>query len=334
MTVARAVALAAVAGAAGAGEAYVALADLAPAWGMTVTAASRKAVELRSRWTALLFTPETRQARVNGTLIWLNDTVREVQGKWSINTIDRAKSIEPILVPSRHLAGVSATVVLLDPGHGGDDPGAIARNGLAEKQLTLDLARRVRVHLANAGIRAVLTRETDRAVSLDQRVAMIRRSGANVFVSLHFNAATSTSMYGVETFALTPMGYSSTAGGDSASRRVQRLTGHAFDAANLYLAYQIQRSLRLWMGTSHDRGVRRARFAVLRDATCPAVLVEAGFLSHSPTAQRLASSAYLDTLAQRIALGIAEYVKAARAAKSAARPPAAASSGASAARPR
>ncbi len=297
-----------------AGESFVAIESLASAWGMTVAKSSTTLVELRGRWTTLQFVPLTRQLRVNGTLVWLNDTVREARGRWAINAVDRAKTLEPILSPSRHLVGLSAGLVLLDPGHGGDDPGAVGPEGLLEKHLTLDLARRVRVQLANLGIRSILTRDSDRALGLSERAALVRRHGAHVFVSLHFNATASRSIYGVETFALTPRGYSSTAGGDSSSWRQSAVAGNRHDAANVVLAYQIQRSLRQWLGPDHDRGVRRARFQVLREATCPAVLVECGFLSHPATARRLRSAEYLDALAQRIALGIQEYVRAVRAA--------------------
>jgi len=298
----------------GAAAPYVAIESLAPRWGMTLTASSKTLVELRSRWTTLQFQPLTRQLRVNGTLVWLNDTVREERGRWAINAAELPKTLEPILSPSRHLSGLSANLVLLDPGHGGDDPGAPAPGGLWEKHLTLDLARRVRVQLANLGVRSVLTRDSDRALTLNERTALIRRHGAQVFVSLHFNTAASRAIYGVETYALTPRGFSSTAGGDSPAWRQNACSGHRYDAANALLAYHIQRSLRQWLGPDHDRGVRRARFQVLRDATCPAVLVECGFLSHPTTARRLRSVEYLDRLAQRIALGIHEYVRAVRAA--------------------
>ncbi|MCX7817979.1 MAG: N-acetylmuramoyl-L-alanine amidase [Kiritimatiellae bacterium] len=309
-----AAALLAVAGVAAAGESYVPLEALARSWSMTVTRSSKTLVELRGERTTLQFQPLTRQLRVNGTLVWLNDTVREDRGRWALNIADRVGTVEPILWPSRHLAGRSATLVLLDPGHGGDDPGASGPDGLLEKFLTLDLARRVRVHLANAGIRSMLTRDADRTLGLDERAALIRRHRAQVFVSLHFNTAASREICGVETFVLTPRGYQSTAGGESAAWRQSAFPGNRHDSANVVLAYQIQRSLRQWLGPAHDRGLRRARFQVLREATCPAVLVECGFLSHPATARRLRSAEYLDALAQRVALGVQDYVRLVRAA--------------------
>lgn len=305
---------------AGAAESRIPLASVASAYGLTVTVNTKSVVEMRNRWTTLQFFPKTREMKLNGTRMWLNDSVASVDGRWCINATDQAKVLDPVLRPARHLAGLTATVVLLDPGHGGEDPGALARGGAQEKRLTLDLARRVRTKLANAGVKTLLTRDNDRTLGLGSRTPLIRRHGARLFVSLHFNSTASRSIAGVETHVLAPRGYDSTAGGDSATARAAARNGHRYDAANTMLAYQIQRSLRLWLGNAQDRGVRRSRFAVLRDATCPAVLVECGFMSNATTAERLLSSAYMDGLAQRIADGIVEYVKAVRAARPSAQP--------------
>ncbi len=310
------------AGGAGAAESYVSLTSIAASYGLKQTASTKSVVEMRNPWTTLQFFPETREMKLNGTLMWLNDSVTSVDGRWSINTTDQVRILDPVLRPSRHLGGISASVVLLDAGHGGDDPGAIARGGTQEKRLALDLAKRVRSKLANAGVKTLMTRDADRTVDLDARAPMIRRHGAHLFVSLHFNSTASRSIFGVETHVLPPRGYGITAGGESVARRSATHNGNRYDAANTMLGYQIQRSLRLWLGSSHDRGVRRSRFTVLRDATCPAVLVECGFLSHASTEERLGSSTYMDGLAQRIADGIVEYTKAVRAARPYPKPPA------------
>lgn len=314
----RAIALAlGVASAAAAQDTYVPLAKMGPSYGMKVTVNSKTAVELKSPWTTMRFTPESRKLLFNNTLIWLNEPIQSVKGQWCIHSTDQAKTIDPILRTSQLLRGTSASVVLLDPGHGADDPGAISSGKIEEKTLNLDLARRIRAKLANAGVRAILTRDSDRALSLSERTGLIRRHGAHAFVSLHFNSTSSRSIYGIETYALPPRGYSATAGGESSSRRTGSYTGNRYDAANMALAYQIHRSMRIWLGTSHDRGIRRARFQVLREATCPAVLVECGFMSHVTTESNLRSPAYLDTLAQRISDGIVAYVKAVREANAA-----------------
>jgi len=296
-----------------AAESRVSLSAIASAYGMKVTANTKSVVEMKSPTSTLQFFPETREMKLNGTRMWLNDSVAYVDGRWSINTVDQTRILDPVLRPSRHLSGLGSSVVLLDPGHGGEDPGAISRGGLQEKRLTLDLARRVRAKLVNAGVKALLTRDSDRTLDLDSRAPLIRRHGAQAFVSLHFNSASSRTISGVEAHVLAARGYDTTAGGDSAAKKSASNNGNRYDAANTMLAYQIQRSLRLSLGNTQDRGVRRSRFAVLRDATCPAVLVECGFLSNATTAERLLSSTYMDGLAQRIADGIVEYVKAVRA---------------------
>lgn len=301
-------------------ESRVSLASIASTYGMKVTANTKSVVEMRSPTSTLQFFPETREMKLNGTRMWLNDSVAYVDGRWSINAVDQTKILDPVFRPSRHLAAMGTAVVLLDPGHGGEDPGALSRTGQQEKRLTFDIAWRVRAKLANAGVKALLTRDSDRTLGLDSRTALIRRHGAHAFVSLHFNSTASRSISGVETHVLAARGYDITAGGDSNTKRSAANNGNRYDAANTVLAYKIQRSLRLSLGNTQDRGVRRSRFAVLRDATCPAVLVECGFLSNASTAERLASSAYMDGLAQRIADGIVEYVKTVRAARPASRP--------------
>lgn len=300
---------------AGAADTYVTLRGLATTYGLKVISYGDSLVSLGADWATLRFLPKTRQMWINGTLMWLNDSVNDGGSQYTINPVDQLKIIDPVLKSHRHLGNYRATVVLLDPGHGGEDAGTVGRGGLVEDALVLDLAKRVRTKLANAGLKVFLTRETDRFIELTERDVRARKLGAEVFVSLHLNSAVSRSIYGVETYAMTPCGYSSTAGGDSTSRQNTSYTGNRHDAANSVLAYHIQRQLRRTLGTAADRGVRRARFAVLKEAPCPAALVECGFLSHGKTEESLRTNWYLDRIAQCVADGVSEYAKAVRAAR-------------------
>lgn len=294
---------------------YVTLRSLASAYGLKVAAHGDSLVSLTSDWATLRFVPSTRQMWINGTLVWLNDSVNDGGTQYTIHPSDHLKTIDPVLKPHRHLSGYRATTVVLDPGHGGEDSGTSGAGGLREDLLTLDVAKRVRTKLANAGYKVFLTRETDRAIELTERDVRARKLGAEMFVSLHFNSTVSRSISGFETYALTPRGFTSTAGGDSSWRMNSSYSGNRHDAANSVLAYHIQRKLRLTLGSPADRGVRRARFAVLKEAPCPATLVELGFLSHGKTEAALRTSWYLDRLAQCVADGIGEYAKAVKAAR-------------------
>jgi N-acetylmuramoyl-L-alanine amidase len=196
--------------------------------------------------------------------------------------------------------------ILLDPGHGGRDPGFQNKAlRLDEKHLTLETARRVATHLRAAGLEVALTRDRDVFLDLKDRSAMAGRTRADLFVSIHFNAAAATSAAGVETFCLTPAGQHSTHDtGNRGSTRAE--PGNRFDALNIRAAYAVQRSLVTTL-RSTDRGVKRARFSVLTDLPCPGILVEAAFLSNRAEAIRLSQESHREQVARAIADGILAY---------------------------
>ncbi len=176
-------------------------------------------------------------------------------------------------------------VVVIDPGHGGPDPGAIGIGGLREKDIVIDVSRQVKAKLEQQGVGVVLTRPDDRDLDLEPRVQIAKRVNATVFVSIHANAISMSrpDINGVETFY-----YSSWLSGRLASvihRNVLQATGSA------------------------DRGIRSARFYVLRRTTMPAVLVEVGFVTGRDDSPRLATENYRTLLADSIARGILEYLQ-------------------------
>jgi N-acetylmuramoyl-L-alanine amidase len=286
-------------------DTHLAVREFGARYGLRVTQMTERAIKLSGAGHTLVFVPKTQQSQWNSTLIWLLAPVSAWRGSWGLLQSDVQMVMDPLLRPASHLRGVGRRVVALDPGHGGADEGARGRtHGLKEKDLALDIARRVRSKIANSGYRAVMTRETDRTMSLDERPRRARALGADLFVSIHLNAGPRTAA-GVETFILTPRGFRSTAGG---SVSTATYTAHRFNGANRILGHAIQRRLRVSAQTT-DRGLRHARFSVLRDAHCPAVLVEGGFLSHARTEGLLRTSAYRDRIAQGIADGINDYLR-------------------------
>ncbi|MGB7444648.1 MAG: N-acetylmuramoyl-L-alanine amidase [Coleofasciculaceae cyanobacterium] len=176
-------------------------------------------------------------------------------------------------------------VVMIDPGHGGKDPGAIGIGGLREKDIVLPVSQRVAEILSRQGIQVVMTRGDDRFISLAGRVQMAERANANLFVSIHANAISLSrpDVNGVETY------YYSSVGG----RR---------------LASSIQTSM-LQRLNVRDRRVREARFYVIRRTSMPAVLVEVGFVTGREDAPRLASPTGRDQVAEAIAQGILNYLR-------------------------
>ncbi len=175
-------------------------------------------------------------------------------------------------------------VVVVDPGHGGPDPGAIGIGGLQEKEIVMDISRQVAAALEQQGIQAVLTRTTnDVDVDLEPRVSLAERINATLFVSIHANSInlSRSDISGLETYY-----YQSGAG----------------------LARSIHNSVLQGTGIQ-DRGVRTARFYVLRKTSMPSVLVEVGFVTGRDDASKLSTAAYRKQMADSIARGILQYIR-------------------------
>ena len=167
-------------------------------------------------------------------------------------------------------------IVVIDPGHGGGDRGT-HWNGLTEKLLTLDVARRVETFLRDHGVATVMTRRSDRTVSLDDRARLANRFSGSLLVSIHFNANRITGISGHETFY-----------------RSDRGRG---------VAQSIQRSLADAL-PGPDRGVTNNNFAVLTRTKGVAVLVECAFISNKAEAARCATPSHRQRIAEAIARGI------------------------------
>lgn len=288
------------------GETYVSLKGLARFYGMQANTMNPKAMTLSSQWSALTFEQNSRRSQLNGVTVWLHAPLRSFHGSWLMSRSDMEHTIDPILRPTYHLRGASFKTIVLDPGHGGHDPGAVGRRRVEEKRVVFDVARRLRVLLVNAGHRALLTRDGDRYVTLEDRTKKARKWGADLFVSIHMNSSDSASAHGVETYVLSLPGYPST---NSKQKRVTPVShsGNGHNAVNAVAGHLIQRELSRRTG-AEDRGLRRARFQVLREAPCPAVLVEGGFVSNRTEENKMLEASYRQALAEGIANGIRELV--------------------------
>jgi len=299
-------------------EHYVALTDMARFYGLTYRQLSGRSMVIESPWSSMAFQAGTRRAEVNGVEVWLHAPLQKVSGNWAITQTDMSTFIDPVLRTYAHLANQNDRVVVLDPGHGGHDPGAVSRRGLQEKDMALDIAQRVRAVLAQRGLPVLMTRDTDKFLPLRERCAFAERNGADLFVSIHLNGAFSREANGLETYVLTAPGYPSVQ--SAPEERVQRVTynGNGHDGANTYLAYAVQKSMLKETGRA-DRGLRHARFAVLKGAPCPATLVECGFLSNLREESMLRSPSHRDNLARGIARGVLEYLDAVKRARVVAR---------------
>lgn len=174
-------------------------------------------------------------------------------------------------------------VVVVDPGHGGPDPGAVGIGGLREKDIVMDISRQVAARLEQQGVQAILTRQDDRDLDLPPRVQLADQVNASLFVSIHANSISLSrpDVNGLETY---------------------------YFSSGERLARAIHNSVLEGTG-ARDRGVRTARFYVLRKTSMPAVLVETGFVTGAEDAARLADPGYRTRMADAIARGILQYIQ-------------------------
>lgn len=288
------------------GEPFVALRDLASFYGMEYRRPSAMKVQMRSKWSDLIFDVKSREVKVNGIAVWMHEGPRKYHGDYLITRTDAQRLIDPVLRPYRHLKGALPKVVVLDPGHGGNDMGAVGSRNVQEKLAVLDIAKRTRSHLAKMGIKALLTRENDGFISLQRRVDLADRWKADLFVSIHLNASSSGTARGMETYILASPGFPST--NTRSRQRIKKLRypGTPYDHRSTVAGYAIQ-SRMLGSTGAADRGLRQARFYVLKNALFPAVLVEAAFLSNNYEQGKIIDAAYRDDIAEGIARGIFDY---------------------------
>ena len=265
-----------------------------------------ESLQLANQSSKILLTVDSREAEINGVHVLLSFPLANRNGSVYLAQIDLQTSMLPVFSPVKNRPGAKIKTICLDPGHGGKDPGNHV-DSKQEKTYTLLLAQEIRQQLARAGLKATLTRNTDTFLELPERPDLAKRQQADLFVSLHFNSSESgrNEVHGAETYCLTPAGASSTnARGEGAG--AGSFVGNRFNEKNMFLAYQVQKSLTRSLGVE-DRGVRRARFAVLRDAAMPAVLIEAGFMSHPAEGRKIFTPAYRQQMARAIVDGLLAY---------------------------
>jgi N-acetylmuramoyl-L-alanine amidase len=293
------------------GHNYTALPDWAHGNGFYGFSRSRgDEIVLTNRTARLVFDADSAQAEINGVNVRLSFPVAKANGTLLIAQLDLDKTIRPLLFPSRYSEPKKITTICLDPGHGGKDSGNRIGSlffAHSEKTYTLALALELRDQLRRDGFNVVLTRTKDTFVELPARPSIANRTGADLFVSLHFNAteAGKNQVEGPETYCITPVGASSSnAQGEGAGSGAA--TANRFENNSLLFAYQMEKSLVQNLHVE-DRGVRRARFAVLRDAAMPAILIEGGYMTHPSEGKKIFDPAYRKQMAAAIVKGILAY---------------------------
>lgn len=280
--------------------------------GVRLTLADARGVRLR-------FEANQRDFHLDGVRVFLGRPALQHKGAVWITRLDVLKTVAPLLAPEAHLAHLPAAppkVIVLDAGHGGNDPGKQNLNlKLDEKDMTLDVVLRLKKQLELRGYTVKLTREKDERLApeqradLDRRAAVSKDAKADLFLSIHFNAVEpkdAARVTGTETYVLTPQFQWS-----STDNKGDALTGTAFpanrqDTANVVLGYQLHRAMLAGLKTS-DRGFKRGRLRVLLLPECPAALLEAAYLSNDTEAARVGTPEFRQQIAESIADGVQNY---------------------------
>lgn len=217
--------------------------------------------------------------------------------------------------------------VVIDPGHGGKDPGAVGPSGAKEKEINLDVALRLANYLKSKGIEVILTREDDRFIPLKDRTQLANRSGGKLFVSLHCNASRNRKASGIETYFLSPAKHeralevamleNSVIELEDNPQEYKEITYENFYILALAQANFIRESQDLadMVQTSlarqtnlNDRGVDQAGFYVLVGASMPAILIEMGFITNREEEKRLKSASYRQKLAEWIGEAVIRFL--------------------------
>lgn len=293
---------------------YVRLDEFAARFGFkTNWVRAREELRLKSEWTELIFELDKRELRWNGHRVFLGEPVVTNRRMLWIAEVDIANTLAPLLQPAHVPPATGLRLIVLDPGHGGTDPGTQnAKMKLNEKTFTLDVAQRLKPLLEARGYKVLLTREKDTrfhnspAVDLPMRADFANKAMADLFLSIHFNALGNPDVHGIETYAFTPAGQRSSGEDERSAEGEKPQPVNRHDHWSFVAAGAIHEKLRGAV-EGFDRGLKRARWRVLSRLACPGVLIECGFLTNDAEARKINTAEHRQKIAEGIAAGVEVY---------------------------
>src|SRR6266699_5142450 len=240
------------------GHDYLTVDNISKFYGLPAEVAPSGAqIKLETVKNPLEFIRDSREVIINGARSWLCFPLLDHDGKFLVSRTDVAKTIEPLVRPHRVANMGRIRTVVLDPGHGGHDKGAVCRYG-SEKDFVLDVARQLRPLLQAKGLRVIMTREGDYFVPLEVRARIANAAQDSIFVSIHFNAPDrDPNATGFEIFSFTPRGAPSTSDTSLTLSSLDMQAGSTVDTQSMALSSCIYHSL-LGHIPEFDRGIKRA----------------------------------------------------------------------------
>lgn len=288
------------------GRDYVALRNVAEFYNLSNVRHSGNEMVISSNTRSLRAYAGSAEFYINNLKFILSYPVQEHNGQLCMSRMDLVKLVEPVMRPGRIKNPTPIDTVVLDAGHGGHDSGATSIYG-AEKSYTLDTVFRAKELLQAAGYKVILTRSGDYFVPLDDRASLASAHKSAIFISIHFNHGGMGT--GVEAYTLAPCGVPSMMADGPAVSDFNECKGNARDQENMALATASHAAL-VMKTRMFDRGLKRARFVVIRDISIPGVLIEGGFLSNPTDAKMIATPKYRQTLAESVLQAVENYRKA------------------------
>jgi N-acetylmuramoyl-L-alanine amidase len=288
------------------GHEYVSVDNIKTFYRFTKMTRSGSSVVLDNPKVRMQFKVGSNECLMNNVKFVFSHSIETRGEKIYVSRVDLGKLIDPVLRPNFISNAGDFRTVILDPGHGGKDPGATNPLG-TEAGYNVKVAGMVKKKLEEKGYKVVMTRNSDVYQSLQQRVNFANAVKENaVYVSIHFNSG-GRSARGIETFTLSPPGVSHY-GRDFRPDDNQSRAGNEHDSANIALATAVHGTLLLKLGKNTlDRGIKRARFSVLSGVRHPAILLEGGFMSHPYEARLIENPSYQSAVATGIVEAIGKY---------------------------
>jgi N-acetylmuramoyl-L-alanine amidase len=288
------------------GHDYVSVASMKRFYNFTQLTRSGNNIVLENAKVEMKLKLGANECLMNGVKFVFTYPVTLMGDKAYVSRMDLAKLIDPVLRPNFIKNAGDFRTVILDPGHGGKDPGATNQLD-TEAHYNLKVAGQVKSLLQAQGYKVVMTRETNVYLTLQERVDFANSIRENaIFVCIHFNSG-GREARGIETFTLSPPGVSHY-GRDAIAADNRARTGNEHDSANIALATSVHGSiLRRLQNNTFDRGIKHARFSVLSGVRHPAILLEGGFMSHSYEARLIDNEKYQNALAKGVVEAIEKY---------------------------
>ncbi|MBI4711736.1 MAG: N-acetylmuramoyl-L-alanine amidase [Planctomycetes bacterium] len=278
---------------------------------------------------SIIAAPGMSSILINEKLTVLNDRLGTVNGELAISERDVPKVETVLLQP--HQEDETTTKdktrhglkkIVIDPGHGGDFRGAKGKNGLLEKDINLDVAKRLKKLLEQEDIKVIMTRERDVSLSanlnedLQRRADIANREHPDLFISIHSNWSADSSVQGFEIYycpdknGSTPAVTADKIGtpepiDKDARKMLSYLLKDEYETQTMELAREIKKSFRKL--PTDDRGIRKANFRVIKQSECPALLVEMDFISNKKVSRHMADESYRQEIAERLSKAILSY---------------------------